>query len=153
MSDFSDFYVTLYTNCKQNDYVPDMEKQKVTSHRVEPSVIQKVKQLWGTASKGHAMADHAYVNIRPVILAEIERAYSTGMIAVVAELLRGSGFDARYAVNKDVLLSKLKAAKQSESDPEKKSNLLLVMERIRTSSAVECYFLQEEIHRRLAMKS
>lgn len=109
-----------------------------------------ISSLHGSVSAGATKAIEAYVNIRPLVLKSLEKKLEGDDIAVLAKALKGSQFDPNYMASKAVLHSKIVAELDRTDDSRAGSVLSVLSEKVKTFTEAECYFLQEEVYRRIS---
>lgn len=118
--------------------------EPTSSYRTSASNKKSLKDLHQSVSAGTEKAVDAYVQIRPKLIKVIENKFTPAEIGLLAEALKGSAWDPVYATNTDILISKVAHSKQDFSPDEKGT-----LDKIKDLSPAECYFLQEEIYRRI----
>ena len=102
------------------------------------------------------MAVDFYLTVRGPILKQVESKVDARDISCLINVFDGTQFDPQFMPNNRVLISKITArAEQLTQDKNKqlKSNMMILAEKVKTFTPWECYVLQEEIHRRMRVKS
>lgn len=132
-----------------------MKTDKPTTYRTSPENRKKLEGLWGNKNIGSARAVDCYLAIRGPILRQVEGKVDSRDIASLATVLAGTPMDPSFMASPKVLIGKIttRAEGLDEQDKQKKSNMLVLAEKVKTFTPWECYVLQEEVYRRIEHKS
>lgn len=123
-----------------------------TTFRVPDDCKKILGDLHGSAGAGAVKAIQAYVQLRPGVLARVSSRFKASEIKALAQALKKGAYDPAYMSSKEVLASKLSLELDGPDSSIDQSALAVLVEAVKTISPPECYFLQEEIFRRIEKK-
>jgi len=124
-------------------------ENKTSSFRTTDHNKDFLNDLHGSVSAGASRAIDAYINLRPIILKAVGAKFTPDNIRTIAQVLKKGAYDPTFMASKQILVSKLDMESDQIKDKKQQSDLAVIIETVKTLSPVECYFLQEEIFRRI----